>query len=459
MENINAEVFTLRNQRKQIKDLTEKLKAVLGQFDKLENELLKAQYKHGLMIAFDEIGYTEEMYQKRIHELFAIKQNYHHLWSETQVLTRSMEQHYSSEEGLMKDLMEKIQSLTPDNINDIKGIQQQKKVKKEHYFKDMTNLKKEIDDLKKVIEDLEGMKLYVSGKSPRAFYNKETKDYNAIVDKINHETEKLEQFKKVKNSNMTKTTEAIIRSYQQDKDKIIKKTVSAIDETLASLQDKITNREKLADKYFKIKSLRFLVQGAARAGKFSLIHSLDPYSALQRKGNFMVVNSPDYIFSAFKGLLVWVQDEDRTKKTGKLYTLPTFEEKFDDFKERVKVKIELTCATGYIDSEIFPKIVDGMRIEGLIYIYDSTDNLTIDDTKSLLNSTSEYLHLENDQNTLVLANKSDLNQNPKLALIENAKTISLKSNPSETNEIITDYINTIIFNSTEIKELIELNVD
>ncbi|UYP48756.1 hypothetical protein NEF87_005041 [Candidatus Lokiarchaeum ossiferum] len=459
MENINAEVFTLRNQRKQIKDLTEKLKAVLGQFDKLENELLKAQYKHGLMIAFDEIGYTEESYKKRINELFAIKQNYHHLWSETQELTRSMEKHYSSEEGLMKDLMEKIQSLTPDNINDIKGIQQQKKVKKEHYFKDMTNVKKEIDDLKKVIEDLEGMKLYVSGKSPRAYYNKETKDYNAIIDKIDHEKEKLEQFKKVKNSNMTKTTEAIIRSYEQDKDKIVKKTVSAIDETLASLQDKITNREKIADKYFKIKSLRFLVQGAPRAGKFSLIHSLDPYSALQRKGNFMVVNSPDYVFSAFKGLLVWVQDEDKSKKTGQIYTLPTFEEKFEEFKERVKVKIELTCATGYVDSEIFPKIIDGMKCEGLIYIYDSTDNLAFEDSKDLFKSTSDYLHLENEQNILILANKSDLNQNSNSELIKNAKKISIKSNPLEVNEIFTDYINNIIFNSTEIKELIELNVD
>ncbi len=459
MENINAEVFSLRNQRKQIKILTDKLKAVLGQFDKLENELLKAQYKHGLMIAFDEIGYTEDLYGQRMNELFVIKQDYHHLWSETQKLTRAMEQHYSSEEGLMKDLMEKIQSLTPDNINDIKSLQKKKKTKKEHYFKDMTNVKKEIDDLKHVIEDLDGMKLFVLEKSPKAYYNKETKDFNAIVDKILNEQKKLDQFKKIKNSNMIKTTEAILRSHRQDKEKIVRKTVSAIDETIASLQDKITKREKVADKYFKIKSMRFLVQGAPRSGKFTLIHSLDPYSALQRKGNFMVVNAPDYIFSSFKGLLVWVQKEDKSKKTGKLYTLPEFEENFEIFKERVKVKIELTCSTGYIDSEIYPKIMDGMKVKGLLYLYDSTDNLALDASKSLLKSTSQALRLENGHNTLIFANKSDLNLNPDANVIENAKKISLKTNPQEAMEIVTEFLNEIIFNSSEIKELIEMNVD
>ncbi|MHA1647191.1 MAG: hypothetical protein ACTSVL_06435 [Promethearchaeota archaeon] len=465
MENINAEIFTLRNQRKIIRTLIDKLSKILGQFDKLENELVKAQYKHGILIAFDEIGYDEEKFEQRLQELFEIKQNYHHLWSESQQLYQAMEKHYNSEEGLLHDLKNKIENLTPDHIEDIKNIQNEKKIKKEHFFKDITDVHREIDDLKSVVKDLNGMEKYVTEKSPVAYYNKEVKDFNRILDKIKSENEKLAQFKKIGNSNMIKTTEAVIRSLEQEKVSITKKTVSAILETKKSLEEKIEKRNRIADKYLKIKTIRILVQGLPWSGKFSYIHSLDPFSALQRKGNFSIISAPDYFFNSFKGLLLWVQNENgkriesESDVEGKLITLPELEENFEKYKERVKVKIEFTCCTGFVDDNLFPNLVKGMHINGLIYIYDHSDHRISKQCQDLYNQTITYLSSNSEFPNLILANKSDLTSEKESTYFSNAHLISIQENSKNVMNITADFIRKIIFSVDEIKSLFSINID
>lgn len=459
MENINAEVFTLRNQRKQIKILIDKLKAILGQFDKLENQLLQAQYKHGLMISIDEVGYDEDKFEIRMEELFQIKQKYHHLWTESMALYGAMEKHYNSEEGFFQDLMHKIEDFTPEKIEEIKGLQQEKKIKKEHNFRDMTNINKEIDDLKKVIQDLDGMRAYVKSESPKAYYNKEVKDFNAINDKIVAETEKLEQFKKINNSNMIRTTEAVLRTMEQEKSQIIEKTVAAIDETRKSLHEKIEKRQRISEKYFKIKSLRIFIQGLPWSGKFSLIHQMDPYSSLQRKGNFSVVNSPDYVFSAFKGLLIWVQNEDDSEGNGTLITLPEFEENFEKYKERVKVKFELTCGTGYVDDTYFEKIVEGMKVAGLVFIYDVSNQQELNKSQELFDKTNKiFSHLE-EIPTLILGNKNDLINSDSIKSLEDSKLVSIQSDPESVSKFFNEFVNEVIKKSESIQKIMEIEVE
>lgn len=467
MENINAEVITLRNQRKQIKNLIGKLNILIGQFDKIENTLLKSQYKHGLMFAIDEItydknGFDKNIFLERLEELFIIKQKYHHLWAESQDLYNTMQNHYTNEAGLFQSLIKKIENFTPENIEEIRSIQQKKKVKQKLIFKDITNIKKEIDDLMSVSQDLTSMEEYVLGKSPKAYYQKNVKNFNSIIDKIAAEKKKLEQYKKVNNANMIKSTKTVIQVLEKEKEVVIEKTILAIRETKKSLENKISKRKKIADKFLKIKTIRIFIQGLPWAGKFSFIHLLDIYSSQQRKGNFMLINAPDYIVNEFKGLLVWVHSEDQNLIEGEIITLPDFERNFDEYKERVKVKIELTCGTGYGDNQIFPPIIGGMKFEGLIFLYDSSNNQNLEEAKKLLNLTKKTCCVDGEIPTLIFANKNDL-FNPKQKelideLIDGNKSISILKKPDEVHDIFLEFLNNLIMKHSKIKEILDINI-
>lgn len=456
MENLNAEIFSLRNQRKLISKITTKLDSVLKNFDDLENDLLKSQYKHGIMIAFDEIVDNEEIYQNRLEQLFKIKQKYHHLWAESQLLLQAINEHYSSEKGLLTEIQKKIESLTNDNIEEIKSLKEEKKRKKEHIFRDLSNVKKEIDDMENIISDLQNMAKYVEGSSDKAYYTKEVKEYNRITDKIKSEEQKLEQFQSINNTNMITTTNALLRSLYAEKDTIVKKTMEAITETIQSLEEKMEYRKKVADKYLKIKSIRLLIQGLPMAGKYTMVHSLDKYSALQRKGNYSMVQAPDYFFNGFKGLLVWVEDE--AKQEGKILTLDEFEENFEFYKERVKIKIEMTCATGFIDEKVFNTLVEGMHFSGILFLYDVSDPETYEMAKILLQKTQSALNFEKKIPTLVFANKNDLLTKTHPNQLEDSILISVLNDKDELQSNFTKFVNNIIRNNENFKRIFNIEI-
>ncbi len=455
MENINAEIFGLRNQRKLLTDIARELTSLLGNYTDLENELLKTQYKHGLMIALDEIEENHGLYESWLDQLFSIKQQYHHLWAESHSLLQNLSHHFKTEQNLITELKAKIQALTPENISTIKTYKEKKQRSKDRLFRELTNIKKEIDEMEHLIDDLTNMRKYVQGSSNQAFYTKEVKDYNRIIDKIKSEENKLEQFKLVNNSNMIQTTSALLRSLSEEKENIVQKTTLAIDETMQSLEKKVEYRKQFAEKFLKLNSVRILVQGLPGSGKFTLIHSLDRYCALQRKSNYPLVQAPDYFINEFKGLLVWVENEGTD---GIILTLPEFEEKFEEYQDKVKVKIEITCATGQMDEQVFRTLVDGMHFDGYIFILKNNTIKSLDQSQTLYSDSTKCLTFDKELPSLVISNIYDESMETNSSQIPNNIKISVKNDISKLQSHFSKLIQKIISTHSKTMELLNLTL-